>query len=660
MGCHSDSGYEHQARGFYAQMIVGASFNSTGFTRSGGDSAFARAPGWNLELSDPDVSFSASTDATALFYGAASEKLALTGTGSGGVTNRGLSNAGMVFQGGKEYDGYIFARLPAESNGISVELHLSLENFVTNTTLATQVLSISGGSDFRRYNFSLTPSASTTCVGIAPGSDPSILCGAGASHKGVTGQGHACVRCAGQFKISLLSPGAVLINYVYLQPGQWGRIPGLPVLKSAADTLKEMGIKAIRQGGSYASSASARGSKTYYQWQKWTGPAWTRPSRTDGVWQDCLLSGWGPFEMIDMCMALGIEPVITTTDTSSAEDFAGLVEYCYGNATTPMGAKRHADGHPQLYHVKYFELGNEQYNSNYIEQVEAMEKKARELGIGKTLHYMFPSNGFLNDGDVVKAAALKPRIDSQLLADLHVGAGGAVGTAEALFASQSIRKAGLKCGAVNAETNAATHAFARAMSEAADLNDWFNAKIVSANATERRLHFRAASFCMGSSSGFDNWDQPISMFLPNTTWLQPPGIVHSMIDKSWQPNALQIEVPHGEWGGRLRGAEGSLCSAQQSDDGKTLVLRYVNFHQASPNPFAPATNLTIHLTGSMAQASFASATMWSLSSKDPQAANTPSQPLLVTPVQNSLGEFGNGTVLSIPGNSYVIVVATLA
>ena len=32
-----------------------------------------------------------------------------------------------------------------------------------------------------------------------------------------------------------------------------------------------------------------------------------------------------------MCNALGIEPVITTTDTSTAEEFAGLVEYCYGN-----------------------------------------------------------------------------------------------------------------------------------------------------------------------------------------------------------------------------------------------------------------------------------------------------------------------------------------
>ena len=42
------------------------------------------------------------------------------------------------------------------------------------------------------------------------------------------GDGHTCVRCGGQFKLSLSAPGAVLLNYVYLQPGQWGRVPGLP------------------------------------------------------------------------------------------------------------------------------------------------------------------------------------------------------------------------------------------------------------------------------------------------------------------------------------------------------------------------------------------------------------------------------------------------
>ena len=144
-----------------------------------------------------------------------------------------------------------------------------------------------------------------------------------------------------------------------------------------------------------------------------------------------------------------------------------------------------------------------------------METKARELGIGKTLYYLFPQNGFLNDTDISKAAVLEPRLDSQMLADLHIGGGGAVATAETLFSSKNISQAGLKIGAANAETNADTHVFVRAMTEAADLNSWFNAEIAAAGASNR-LHFRAASFCTASSNAFDNWDRE---FTSNRSWI---------------------------------------------------------------------------------------------------------------------------------------------
>jgi hypothetical protein len=54
----------------------------------------------------------------------------------------------------------------------------------------------------------------------------------------------------------------------------------------------------------------------------------------------------------------------------------------------------------------------------------------------------------------------------------------------------------------------------RAMSEATDLNDWFNCAEVDCT----RLHFRTASFCDERSGHFDAFDQGISFFLPNMTW----------------------------------------------------------------------------------------------------------------------------------------------
>ncbi len=73
-------------------------------------------------------------------------------------------------------------------------------------------------------------------------------------------------------------------------------------------------------------------------------------------WGASLLSGWGPFEFVDMCNALGIEPVVTTSaqdgQCCAPSDMADLVEYCHGNASTTWGAIRIADGHPEPYDVK--------------------------------------------------------------------------------------------------------------------------------------------------------------------------------------------------------------------------------------------------------------------------------------------------------------------
>jgi len=44
----------------------------------------------------------------------------------------------------------------------------------------------------------------------------------------------------------VVGKGSVNLDFVFLQPGEWGRFQGLSVLKSGADLLLEMGIKAVR------------------------------------------------------------------------------------------------------------------------------------------------------------------------------------------------------------------------------------------------------------------------------------------------------------------------------------------------------------------------------------------------------------------------------
>jgi alpha-L-arabinofuranosidase len=496
-----------------------------------GQSSYA----WQSQVSSGLVA-NISLDLNKAFAGQASQHIVIspgtsTGSDSAGVSNRGLGNEGLYLRAGKEYEGYFFAFSNAK-----VTLEVRLENHVTGAVLAKQRIEHSG-EGFLQHEFTLTPSAGTDCHGIAPGSDPSVHC------TNNPGTAHVCIKCGGQFVVALVSdsaggaPGSneVWIDYVVLQPGDWGRFHGLNARKDVAETLQTMGVKAIRLGGSFCSVTEDNG--VYYQWQKWTGPVWSRPS-VGAHWDSYggnaynLIGGWGPFEMIDYAVALGAEPIITTTETSTPGEFADLVEYCWGNASTKMGAQRIADGHPAPYKLKFIELGNEQYNSNYIAQVQAMEERAKAVGAGGKIRYIFPDNGGVHGDDIAKAAALG--LGAQLVTDLHVGASGALPQATSLFEAHTA--GGLEDDAVvNFETNAASHNHGRALDEAADLNAFFNAG-------EARMLARTASFCTGRAGHYDMFDQAISYFLPNMTFLQPPGHVHAMITKSWAPHVLNSTI----------------------------------------------------------------------------------------------------------------------
>ena len=60
---------------------------------------------------------------------------------------QGLGNAGMVFEAGKEYEGFLFASLTAagtaEAAG-SVALTVSLEDYQSHKVLASQTLTVAG------------------------------------------------------------------------------------------------------------------------------------------------------------------------------------------------------------------------------------------------------------------------------------------------------------------------------------------------------------------------------------------------------------------------------------------------------------------------------------------------------------------------------------
>lgn len=91
--------------------------------------------------------------------------------------------------------------------------------------------------------------------------------------------------------------------------------------------------------------------------------------------------GLGTDEFIQFCDSLGIEPHITVNYyTGAPEEAAAWVEYCNGSVETKWGARRAANGHPEPYNVKYWEIGNEQWNNvdsyaiGYVDFYDAMKE----------------------------------------------------------------------------------------------------------------------------------------------------------------------------------------------------------------------------------------------------------------------------------------------
>jgi hypothetical protein len=159
LGCHSDNGYVHNSRALYSEMLYGVCFD-------GGLSSWG-----TLTL---PAGGTVSTDAATQLHNKTSLKLALAdGSPRVAVANRGLGNAGLVFHAGQPYTASMWASSATGAAGHV--LVAALVSRQTNTTLAKAVVPLSGiGSQWQWLNFSLTPSASTSCVAIEPGSDPSI------------------------------------------------------------------------------------------------------------------------------------------------------------------------------------------------------------------------------------------------------------------------------------------------------------------------------------------------------------------------------------------------------------------------------------------------------------------------------------------------------
>ena len=293
-----------------------------------------------------------------------------------------------------------------------------------------------------------------------------------------------------------------------------------------------------------------------------------------------------------------------------------------------------------------------------------MEARAKKIGVGGQLKYLFPSGWNavpqgVNASDAPKAAKLG--LGDRLLCDLHTLDGYIVPPTRPLQMDldqigrhwgvprfhdvlQSNTTGPQGWGALNLETNCGDHTLRRALEEGYDLN-------MFANEGNPRLKGRAASFCM-ERSGYQEGglnDQGLVFFLPNMTWGQPPFYTHKMIVDTLQPNAVPWSMTSSD-GYNATNLNG-IVSSQVSDDGTDVTVRFVN-----PRTIPVSLSVTVKgRSGCVSTSLSLSSAITVLSSANLFDANTPAEPTAVSPVTSAVGDLGN---VQVPANSFAIITVT--
>lgn len=174
-----------------------------------------------------------------------------------------------------------------------------------------------------------------------------------------------------QFEIVGIGSGSFHVGAVSLMPAD--HLGGFR--PDAVAALKSLHSGVYRfPGGNFVSA---------HEWRNAIGDPDRRPTTWDPVWRAIQPNDIGTDEFMALCKLLEVEPYITVNaGTGDAWSAAEYVEYCNGDAKTPMGKQRAANGHAEPYRVKFWGVGNEMWGISY------------QYGAMKPAQFAFKNNEF--------------------------------------------------------------------------------------------------------------------------------------------------------------------------------------------------------------------------------------------------------------------------
>ena len=275
-------------------------------------------------------------------------------TGKGGVIAEGYK--GISLRKGARYDlSFYIKTLSAYPKTVSFALADS-----SGETLLSEVFQVTPSYEWKKYGHTFTATDSTAKAVLTITTDSSAL---------------------------------FWLDVVSLFPQQtWkGRANGMrPELMTHIEALHPRFIRF--PGGSFAEGYTAG---TYPIWHETIGDIASRKHFWN-VWAYGSTNGVGFHEFLQLCEDLGAEPiyVVNSGITSQSrrpryeditkmdklvQDALGAIAYANEPADSLIGSLRAKQGHPDPFHLKYIEIGSENYGQEYAKRFKLFKEAIREI-----------------------------------------------------------------------------------------------------------------------------------------------------------------------------------------------------------------------------------------------------------------------------------------
>jgi alpha-N-arabinofuranosidase len=161
--------------------------------------------------------------------------------------------------------------------------------------------------------------------------------------------------------------------------------------KDLIEEMKKIGPTMFRwPGGNMVSS---------WDWRDSLGDRDKRPPRLNPAWDEVQQNDLGIDDYMILNKLLNMEPYIcVNAGFGDAHSAAEEVEYVNGAADTPMGKWRAANGHPEPYHVIWWNIGNEMWNPGQMGFMSAEHYWIKHNMFAQAMRRVDPNIKFVSSG----------------------------------------------------------------------------------------------------------------------------------------------------------------------------------------------------------------------------------------------------------------------